>query len=245
MSFKKCKYKFYLIYIEKVDKRQKFYAAYGKFIHSILEKYFRREFTEQECLDYYIENFEYEVVEDVKESTREKLFMAGIDYFSQLEWTYSDYEVLGVEKKVHFKIGKYKFIGFIDVLLRHKITGEITVLDHKTGEFPLGKKGFVLKNKIEDYENYKRQMYLYSLAVFNEYGVYPTNLKWNYTRSCQELILPFLLDEYEATQNFILDIISEIIKEKKFDAEPNYVNCKMLCDVEDECEYNRMKGEGE
>jgi hypothetical protein len=243
MTFKKCKYKFYLIYIEKVEKRSKFHASYGKFIHSILEKYFRREFTEQDCLDYYIENFEYEVIGNIKESTKDKLFMAGIEYFSQLVWKYDDYEILDIESEVHFKIGKYKFIGYIDVLLRHKITGDIVILDHKTGEFPLGKRGDVLKAKREEYEDYKRQIYSYSIAVYDKYGAYPKYLKWNYTRTSEELILPFIYDEYIKAQEFITDVIQHAIKEKKFEPCQSYLNCKMLCDVEHECEYNTLGGE--
>jgi hypothetical protein len=209
-------------------------------MHSILQKYFLREFNEQECLDYYIENFDSEVTAYIRESTREKLFMAGIDYFSNLEWIYDDYEILKVELKSEFKVGKYNFIGYIDVLLRNKETREITILDHKTGEFPIGARGGVLKAKREEYENYKKQLYLYSIDVFNEYGVYPTYLKWNYTRSSQELILPFIEEELNETKAWVLETMKLIYKEKKFNPECNYTNCKMLCDVENQCEYNTM-----
>ena len=239
-TFFKCPYKFYLIYIEKVEKRSKFHAEYGAFIHSILEKYFKREFTEQQCLDYYIENFEEEVISYIKDSTKEKLYMAGIDYFTSLEWKYDDYEILEVEEKARFKIGKYEFIGFIDVLLRNKNTGEITILDHKTGEFPIGKKGGILKARAEEYENYKKQLYIYSIYVRDKYGVYPTYLEWNYTRTSDVLRLPFEEDELENTKTWVIDSLEQILKEKKFEPIRNYMNCKMLCDVEDECEYNRI-----
>jgi hypothetical protein len=244
-TFLKCPYKFYLIYIEKADKRSKFHAEYGKFIHSILEKYFKREFNEQQCLDYYIENFDEDVTAYIRDSTRDKLYMAGIDYFTNLEWKYDDYEILEVEKEARFKVDKYNFIGFIDVLLKHKETGEITVLDHKTGEFPIGKRGGVLKNKLEEYENYKKQLYLYSLYVKNTYGIYPTYIKWNYTRSSDVLQLPFIEEEFEATKTWIFNSLKLIFKEKVFNPECNYVNCKMLCDVEDECEYNLLGESGE
>jgi hypothetical protein len=243
MTFFKCPYKFYLIYIERCEKQSKFHAEYGKFVHSILEKFFKREFNEQQCLDYYIENFDYEVTANIRESTKEKLYMAGIDYFSSLEWTYYDYEILKVELKSEFKVGKYDLVGYIDVLLKNKATGEITILDHKTSEYPIGKKGGILKARAEDYENYKKQLYLYSIDVFNEYGVYPAYLKWNYTRSSQELTLPFIEEEFIATKEWVINSIKQIFKEKKFNPECNYMNCKMLCDVEDECEYNLL-GEG-
>jgi hypothetical protein len=244
MTFLKCPYKFYLIYIEKCKKKSKFHAEYGKFIHSILQKYFVREFNEQDCLDYYIENFDYEVTASVRESTREKLYMAGIDYFSTLEWMYDDYEILKVELKSEFKVGKYNFVGYIEVLLRNKITGEITILDHKTAEYPIGKKGNVLKAKQEDYDGYKKQLYLYSIDVYNEYGIYPAYLKWNFVRSSQELTIPFNEKELDDTKRWAIDKIKTIIKEIKFNPECNYLNCKMLCDVEDECEYNLL-GEGD
>jgi RecB family exonuclease len=238
-----CQYKFYLIYIEKVKKLGKFYSSFGKFIHYILEQYYKKLFTEQDCIDYYIENFEYEVVEYVKESTKTKFFEFGLSFFETLEWTLSEYEILGVEKQIHFKIGKRKFVGYIDILLRHKFTGEITVFDHKTGEYPIGKKGSVLKNKQEDYDSYKKQLYLYSIAVYDEYGQYPTWLMWNYVRSKQELKLPFILEEFEDTKKWAVELIQRIAKEKKFIANQSYANCVMLCDVAHECEYNQLDNE--
>lgn len=244
-TFLKCPYKFYLIYMERCDKQSKFHAEYGSFIHSILEKYFKREFNEQQCLDYYIENFDEEVTAYIRESTKDKLYMAGIDYFTNLEWQYDDYEILEVEKKAEFKVGKFNFVGYIDVLLKNKETGEITILDHKTGEFPIGKKGGVLKAKQEEYDSYKKQLYLYSIYVKDKYGVYPTYIKWNYTRSSDILQLPFILEEFEGIKIWILDSLKLIIKEKNFNPNCNYVNCKMLCDVENECEYNQLSEGGE
>lgn len=237
-TFEMCPYKFYLIYIEKVSKRGKFYSSYGKFIHYILEQYYKKIFNEQDCIDYYIEHFECEVSEYIKESTRNKFFEFGLIFFENLEWTLNDYEILGVEKEITFTIQKRKFIGYIDLLLRDKKTGEIVIRDHKTGEYPIGKKGNVLKNKQDDYDNYKKQQYLYCIAVFNEYGVYPTWLEWNYVRSMQELKLPFIMEEFTSTKEWVLNLIQTISKEKNFEPIQSYSNCRMLCDVSHICDYN-------
>lgn len=238
-AYQRCRYAWYLTYIEKVSKTSSAYAEYGKFIHSILESYYKKEIDEQQALSRYVEDFEYEVTAAVRESTKDKLFMAGVDYFSKFSWQYDNYEILGVEKEVRFKIGGYNFIGYVDLLLRDKATGDITILDHKSGEFPMKKNGVdVLKAHQEDYDRYKKQLYAYSIAVKNEYGSYPRFLKWNYTRSAQELTLPFIESELEETKKYLLDIIKQISKDKKFEPNPNYANCVMMCDVCKHCEYN-------
>jgi CRISPR/Cas system-associated exonuclease Cas4 (RecB family) len=246
-TYTRCPYKFYLIYIEQVKKERKFHAEYGKFIHSILEKYFKREFNEQECLDYYIENFDFEVTSYIKESTKEKLFMAGVDYFSTLEWEDEDFEILMVEGEVKFTIGKFNFIGYIDVLLRDKNTKDMAIVlrDHKSGESPIGKRGGVLKNKEEEYRDHKRQLYLYSIAIYDKYGVYPKYLEWNYPRNKTRHRIEFNEAELEDAKNWALDNIKKIYKDKSFNPFVNYVNCYMLCDVCDNCEYRQFNNDEE
>lgn len=244
-AYTRCPYKFYLIYLEKEERESKFHAEYGKYIHEILERYFKKDLSEQGCLDYYISNFEYEITAYIKESTREKLFMAGIDYFSTLEWDDSDLDILKVEGEVRFNIGKFKFIGYIDVLLRNKRNGDIILRDHKSGESPIGKRGWVLKNKEEEYRDHKRQLYLYSIAVFNEYGYYPKYLEWNYPRNKTKHRIEFNEVELNDAKDWALKTLGNIYKDKLFNPVINYLNCYMLCDVCNHCEYRKFTGEEE
>jgi hypothetical protein len=55
--------------------------------------------------------------------------------------------------------------------------------------------------------------------------------------------LPFIREEFNATKEWAINSIKQIIKEKDFNPNCNYMNCKMLCDVDSECEYNNMNYE--
>jgi len=251
-SFDGCKYEWYLNYLLRDEEgnriyknEQNFYAAFGSFCHAILQKIFMNEMKVEDSADYYKENFGKEVqCWDISESTREKYFFLGLDYFSTLDISWLEqYEILGVEKECNFTLNGRKFIGFIDLLLRHKKTKEIIVVDHKSSEFPLGKRGKVLKKKLIDYENYKKQLYTYSVQVFNEYGVYPSKLVWNYFKDKMWLELPFLEEEFDNAVKWASEIIDSMYLEENFVPKMDYFYCNNLCGFRNSCDYKLMGGE--
>ena len=247
-----CNYEFYLNYLlfdkdgnRIYDNEQNFYAAFGKFCHDLLEAILKRKLSIDEAYIKYQEEYDKRMDKfNIREATNEKYFYLGLDYFGDLDFNWLDkYEVLGIEKKVHFKVGKYSFVGYIDLLLKDKETGEIIVIDHKSSEFPLGKKGKVLKRKQEAYLSYKRQLYLYSKAIIEEYVVPPSKIKWNYFREKQWLELPFIQEEYEEALDWAEKTIEKIINEEEFPARVDYFYCHNLCGFRNSCEYKSMGGE--
>lgn len=234
-----------MYYLEKNDSEQNFYAAFGKFCHDVLEKVLKNEISTEESLQYYLDNYDENVIAyDVAESTRDKYFYLGMSYFETLDFEWlKDYEILGIEKKCLFEIDGKSFIGYIDLLVRHKETGEIIVIDHKSSEYPIGKKGGILKKKIKDYDNYKKQLYLYGKAIINEYGVMPSGIWWNYFKEKQWLKLPFIKEEYETSIIWAKDLISEIYEEENFLPNLEYFYCNNLCGFRNSCDYKTMGGE--
>jgi hypothetical protein len=244
-SFEGCKYEWYLYYLEGNDSEQNFYAAFGKFCHDILEKILKQEMLIKDSAQYYIDNFDKKIESyGVQDSTRDKYFYLGLNYFETLNFDWlKDYEILGVEKKCLFDIDGKKFVGYIDLLIRHKETKKIIVVDHKSSEYPIGKKGNVLKKKINDYESYKKQLYLYSQPVIEEYGVEPSEIWWNYFKEQQWLKLPFIKDEYEASKKWATELISNIYSEENFLPNLDYFYCNNLCGFRNSCDYKLMGGE--
>ena len=247
-SFEGCKYEWYMQYLLKdengnrlYDNEQNFYAAFGHFCHEILEKILNKEITTEEALEYYERNFDENVDIYVAEKIRDKYFYCGYEYFLALNFDWlKDYEILGVEKECKFEIKGIAFIGYIDLLIKHKETGNIIVIDHKSSEYPIGKKGGVLKRKQSDYESYKKQLYLYSQQVKNEYGVYPSEIWWNYFRDKKWLKLPFIKEEYETSKKWAVSVISEIHKEENFVPKMDYFYCNNLCGFRNSCDYKMM-----
>lgn len=246
-SHEQCPYEFYLNYLLKdedgnriYDRDDNFYGVFGSFCHELLEQILTKEITIDDAYIKYQEEFDDHLsVFDIKDSTKEKYFYLGLSYFSNLTFDWLDqYEILGVEKEVRFQVDKYKFVGFIDLLIREKSTGKIIVIDHKSSEYPLGKRGGVKKAKQKSYDSYKRQLYLYSKAVYEEYGQFPDVLAWNYFREEKWLDLPFIKNEYEESLKWAVDTIHKIKSDTEFPANIEHFYCKNLCGFRNNiCEY--------
>lgn len=250
-SFERCKYEFYLNYIVNNDEQylseSNFYAEVGIFVHDILAKIFNK-FTKNkkspklsldEAAQYYVDNFDDNVFYKVKKSTMDKTFELCADYFANMETDWlKDYEVLGVELEVEFKIEDYDFIGYIDLLLRDKRDDKIVVVDHKSSPYPLKLNGEVKKNSLHSFEAYKKQMYLYSYAVKEKYGEFPKEIRWNHFKDNGKMVsIPFKKEEYDAAVKWLVDTIHNIENEDNFKPSLDYFYCKNLCNFRNCCEY--------
>ena len=166
------------------------------------------------------------------------------EYFNNLSNIDEKYEILGVELKEEFQLDGYPFVGFIDLLLRNKETGEITVSDHKSHKFKFLKRGGISKTDIPDLEKYKKQLYLYCINILEEYGRVDY-LRWNLFRQQKELIVPFKIEEFEATKKWAVDTIHNIEQDGRRDPVGSGYYCYNLCDFRFNCEYCERKSKEE
>lgn len=240
-AFDHCKYSFYLKYIEKAFAEGNFYAESGTFVHEILEKYFNDKITLDEAARYYVEKYDDYVCYKVKQSIMDKSFEACADYFANVDFGWlNDYEILGVELELELNINGYKFTGFIDLLIRHKKTGDIIVIDHKSAAYPFKKDGVsVLKKSQHDFAQYKRQMYLYSKGVKEKYGVFPKELWWNHFKEQKFAKITFDQKEYEESIEWFVNQIHAIEQEEDFEPKQDFFYCSNLCDFRNSCEYRK------
>ena len=242
-TFDQCKYQFYLDYIINDDdiylSEGNFYSEVGSYVHDILEKIFNGKIKLEEAGEYFIEHYDDNVVYTVRQSTMNKTIEACTDYFAEVDFDWlKDYEILGVEKKVTFDIDGYPFIGFIDLLLKDKNSGRIIVVDHKSSIYPFTKAGKIKKAAESNFEKYKKQMYLYSKAVYDEYGEYPQTIMWNHFKDGGQLAtIEFNEDDYKASLQWAVDTIHAIENEKDFEFHPEFHFCNTLCGFRHSCEY--------
>lgn len=241
-TYDNCKYCFYLGYIVKDDdlylSEGNFYAEVGSFVHLILEKVFKGELEMDDAAQYFIDHFDENVFYRVKKSSVEDAKEDCIKYFAEEEFEWLDgYEVIGVEMKVELDICGYAFVGYLDLVIRDKKTGEISIVDHKSARYPLKKNGDVLKSHQEEFKKHKRQMYLYSHAVKEKYGVFPKWLMWNHFKDQKVVKIPFDIREYDETMAWFRESARKIEDEEEFEPTLNYFFCKNLCNFRNSCEY--------
>lgn len=241
-SFSQCKYGFYLAYIVKDDdlylNEGNFWAEAGVLVHEILERFFKKEITQQEAAEYFRDHFWDSICYKVKPELMKKKYEQCLDFFenSDLSWLDS-YEVLGVEKEIKLTISGYDFIGYIDLLLRDKRDGRLIILDNKSSEYFFTKSGKVKESARHSFEKYEKQMTLYSRGVYEEYGEYPKELHWlHFMDRGKRSIVQFDLHKYEDAVRWLIDQIHEIENEDDFPANYEFFYCKNLCGFRSSCE---------
>jgi hypothetical protein len=224
----------------KLKKSPNFFAEFGSFGHLLLERFAKGTLGRDKLETAYVKNFDRRVTASAPKSknsdTRRKYYEEGLEYFRDCDFSVEDYEVLGVEKEVNFDIGGKNMVGYIDLLLKDK-TGALIVVDHKSASYPMRKSGEVKKGSEDKLEGYKRQLYLYSKPVFEEYGEYPSELRWNFFRANKWYSTPFVSDEYDAALKWAADTMALIENEKKWKPNPEFFWCKNLCSVSAHCKY--------
>lgn len=232
-SFKTCPYEWYLQYIEGISGEDNFYAEFGSYCHKILEKYEKSELSVFELADFFVDHFDEYIKTDIY--NKEKFVEAGKSYFENIDLDLSNYDILGIEKKCDFDLDNKKFMGYIDLLLRDKKTGDVILIDHKSSKYPIGKKGNVLKSEEEKFEQYKKQLYLYCVQVKKDYGVFPKKIGWNYFKEQKWLILDFENEEFLNSISWALQTIVEINNTDYFAPNPSFYYCNNLCRFRNSC----------
>jgi len=242
--YEQCPFAFYLKKICGEIGENNVYAEIGSLGHEWNERIFKKEMTVQEALDDCIENFNDMILEDISESSKEKKYIAMCDYFANFNENYEErYEILGVEKEFHWKIGKYKCIGFADLILKDRDSGKVFLVDHKSATHFIKKDGTPLKNQISNFEAYSKQMYMYADAMKKEYGFYPDFIVWNHFLDNGAItVIPFNEDDCKSSLKWVKDTIRKIYKDADFVAgDENYIMCGSLCNYRNECDYKELR----
>lgn len=242
ISGSNCLYSFFLHYIEENRGLDNGSAQFGKAMHKTLEKYFKGELDVFDTPQDFKEQFEamvtcdfpYNRYKDLKESAYE----SGIEYLNNLSFDFNKYEILGVEKECKFKVDKYKFQGYIDLLLRDKDTGDIIIVDHKTTQFKYLKNGDISKTNQEQFDHFKKQELLYSIPVIEQYGKVDY-LAWNMIRDKKIIKIPFDKKEFKEAQEWAINQIHTIENESLWlpNTENSYY-CNVLCGQRGICLYH-------
>ena len=236
---------FKLSYIDHEYKEENAFSQWGSFCHELLESYFLNKLSIFELSETYEHLYESKVLSSFPpnkyKDLDESYFENGLDYFSNFENPFEGYEVIGVEQKININIGKYKFVGYIDLIL--KKGDDYYICDHKS------------KGKFKDdqeHRHYLFQLYLYSKYIYETYGKYPKALIFNMFRARDIITSEFSIDEYNKALNWAEYSINQIIEETTWydkvfldyvsrDKDLNSFKyddffCNELCSVKNSCE---------
>ena len=82
------------------------------------------------------------------------------------------------------------------------------------------------------------QLYIYCIAVEQEYGKLPKALCINCFRTGTFIQESFKMEAYEEAKKWALGKIEEIGDDTDFDPNPNVFSCFWICGVSDNCEFD-------
>lgn len=185
------------------------FADYGTISHELLESYLKDEISELDLAYEFEKRFieaELDFPPNQYVNLRDTYYKQGMAYFNTIDLL-DMYEVLDVELPIDVNIHGYQVIGFIDAVLRHRKSGKIIVLDHKS------------KAKFEDaneQKEYARQLYIYSKGVYEKYKEYPSQLVFNRFRKKEYTRIPFKQEDYMEACDWLRDTIEDIKMAFKF-----------------------------
>lgn len=230
-------------------------AQHGGFVHKIFELYFKDKLSLFELPIYYEDHYGEKVNMEFPRNNfvdlAEKYYEQGLDYFENFDLDLSQYEILGVEKEVKFEYKGYKFVGYIDLLLKDKEDGKLVILDHKSANIKFLKNGNISKKDKEHFEEFKKQLYLYSHAVMEEYGEWSVKaLAWNLFRVGTVYEIPWKKKEYKAAMDWVVNTIRTIEQDTEWNVTNELVTAEMdgkyppfyctgLCSQRETCSYKQ------
>ena len=246
-SFDHCKYAWYRKYISCEEDESSAMAEYGTLMHKILELFSRKQLSVFELPQYFEEMYgrtiEHEFPPNKYVDLKKSYFDKGMNYLNNLSLDFGDNEILGVEKEVRFELDGHKMVGYIDLLLRNKKDGTITILDHKSASLKILKNGEVSKTDAAHFEEFKKQLYIYSHPILEEYGRVDF-LSWNLFREQKTLTIPWDESEYKNSLNWVAETLEKIKNEELWlPDDTNQFYCNYLCGYRNDCEFKRAFGE--
>lgn len=212
-----------------------FYTSYGKFMHKLIEEYYKKEITKEQALLRFYRDFSKEVRgKRPQESTVQKYIKAGAKYFR--EFQPFNYDMVDIEKKVEFSIGGYNFVGYIDYIgIKND---NYYIIDNKSRELKPRSNRAKPTLKDKELDLMLRQLYLYSAAIKQEYGEFPKALCFNCFRAGVFIEEPFDIKEYEKTIEWAVKLIEEIKEVDDFYPTADYFFCNNICQYGSTCFYN-------
>lgn len=234
--YNECPYYWYLKYIKNTKEAEKFYASYGSFMHKLIELFYKKEISKDEMLLRFYTNFST----DVKgfrpsEKIVQKYIEQGAKYLK--EFSPLPFHVKEVEKKVEFNIDGVPFIGFIDYLGEND-NGELVIVDNKSRDLKHRSKKTTPTLKDKELDKMLTQLYIYSAAIYQEFGVFPVELCFNCFRTNTLIREPFNLQTYYNTIELVKKEIAKISSDSDFLPNQNFFFCKYICGVSEDCIYN-------
>lgn len=233
-SFDECRYRWFMKYILEEQEDEMFYASYGRFMHSILERFYKNEITKEQMLSEYITSYSSQICgERPSEKVAESYFNKGLEYLKS--FVPLPYEVLSVEERMEADLFGHQFVGFPDLVCRDG--QEIIIVDNKSKDLKPRSGRAKPTNNDKEIDKMLTQLYIYAEFIKQKYGKYPSGFLFNCFRANTLVYEPFVYERFCEVMDWVKSKISEIRMEENFSPSIEYFFCNYLCGYRKDCVY--------
>ncbi len=236
--YNECPYRFFMKYIKGCQEHQNFYSSYGSFMHKLLEQYYRGKISKEEMQIRVLIDFQ-SAVEGARPpgDIVSKYIKSGTEYLQSFKPL--PFKMIDVEKEVHFSLNNKQFVGFIDYI--GEKDGELYIVDNKSRDLKPRSNKTNPTLKDNELDEMLRQLYVYSLAIKQEYGVFPKALCFNCFRTGVFIEEPFCKNTYNDTIKWATGLINDIETAEEFPPNREFFMCSFLCGLNDDCIFWEMR----
>jgi len=235
-TWETCEASYKLIYHDKVENLENWFASAGGLVHSLLEDLALGKIEQSQLEFLFLDgmaNIKLEVYPNIKNA-----FINGVlTYLKNPKMFHKKMNPFYVEEEfyVFFPKGNFWLRGYID--LWGYLGNEIWAIDHKSAN-----------NKRDAWDTKKavKQLYLYSSYIWLKAGKFPNKLAYNFFKTNDFEIIPFDRKEFNNAIEWMYDTVESIRAAKKdkeymYNANIDDFFCKNLCGVNHACSMYNSK----
>jgi hypothetical protein len=232
-----CPYAFYLNYIKELRKDDSFFGQYGRLVHELLEEYNKGLLFDFQLADEYEKRYDEYVTDEISSVTSNSYKRKGYSYFEN--FTDPGYKILACEEEYKFKVGKYNFIGKIDVETDNAVLDYKTKTGHVFIRYPKNREEIrtLEDGRYIELSNFK-QLYTYCIPYYNKYNKYPEYLILEMVKMNDTYKLKFNYEDFINTQSWLINKIEEIYKTVEFTKNEDEFWCGQICGQRQNCDRN-------
>lgn len=210
-SYATCPSGWKMQYLDHAPQLDSGFSDWGSLCHSIFEDYAKGNLAEYELLDTYSQRYPEYMKGSFPpcrgKSMAERYCERGEELFASFTGFPEEWEILEVEHKLEIEIYGHKFVGYLDLLVRDKRDHKLILVDHKSkAEFKTE----------EEQSHYAIQLYLYCIAVYEEYKEFPKELLFNMFRVGKRVAIPFNYQDFLNAQLWVKNTIDQIYSDAEF-----------------------------
>jgi hypothetical protein len=234
-AFRKCKYSWYLNYVEHKKQIENAWAMYGQMMHGIIDEWAKGVLLPQELSEEYIRRYYQQVIVPFPRMNgrdmNPKYYQRGLEYFLSFRG-FGEQEIVMSERTFKYKYKGLLWTAIIDLLVRND-QGQLILIDHKS--FSDSK----TKREIKEHAD---QLYWYMVPIWKYFHEVPTTLNFNLFVRGGWYEEVFDAARFHVVEKQIFQTLEDIAKETEWEPTYNDMFCKNICGYRNICEHCKKHG---